>query len=504
MIMKKTIKIMSLAVVLMTIVTSCELSKYPFDSIEQSQAFHTIKDATTLDNGLYGNLRARVLGEYSYTSDVQADQLNATLDFGNRNGSPHTWTGFLANDYNLRDIWAGYYNDLINVNNFLANVDKIPLTTPQDTAIVKNTASIKKYKGEAYLIRAFLYHQLVLRWGPAYNPATASTDLGVPVLLTFDLPAKPKRSTMADTYNQILSDIAQAKTLLAPVPGAQSSIKLTVDCAIALEARVALCMQNWTLAIKDANTLITPGVYPLVNTAAAMKSMWLNDVSTEVICQLFVSNPLELANANNIYLGFVSQKSWYDPDFLPQQWVIDLYDNADIRKAVYLDKKLVSIGGTQYSNIYCINKFAGNPALYTAPNTNYMQKPKIFRVAEMYLISAEAAAQTPATEAAALATLNVLRVSRGIPALTGLSGANLMNAIRDERTRELLCEGMRLDDLKRWKLGFTRGPVQNVNIVNIGTDYNLKTVLATDPKFTWGIPSNDISTNPNLVQNPGW
>ena len=60
--MKKYLKIMSLAVVIMATVSSCELNKYPYDSIEQSQSFQTIKDATTLDNGLYGNLRARVYG----------------------------------------------------------------------------------------------------------------------------------------------------------------------------------------------------------------------------------------------------------------------------------------------------------------------------------------------------------------------------------------------------------------------------------------------------------
>ena len=505
--MKNTLRIMLLAVILIAAMTSCKLDKYPFDSIEQSQAFQTVKDATTLDNGLYGNLRARVNGIYSYTTDVQADQLNATLDYGNRNGFPHQWTNFLADDYNIRDMWSGYYNALINVNNFLNNVDKIPLTTPSDTAIVKNTALIKKYKGEAYLIRAFYFHQLVQRWAKAYDPATAATDPGVPVPLEFDLTAKPKRSTVAETYAQILADIAKAKTMLADVPGAQSSMKLTYDCVLALEARVALCMQNWPTAIASSNALITSGLYPLINNAAALKSMWVNDVSTEVILQLFVSNPNELANTNSIFLGFVSAKNWYVPDFVPQNWVVDLYDDADLRKAVYLEKKLLYIQGAQYPNIYCINKFSGNPALYTAPQTNYQQKPKVFRIAEMYLISAEAAAQTPANEAAALATLNLLRVSRKIPALTGLTGTALMNAIRDERTREMLCEGTRLDDLKRWKLGFTRKTPQNMNIINTGVDFNQKTVAAGDSKFVWGIPSNDLTTNPNIGpanQNPGW
>ncbi len=124
----------------------------------------------------------------------------------------------------------------------------------------------------------------------------------------------------------------------------------------------------------------------------------------------------------------------------------------------------------------------------------------------MYLISAEAAAQVPGSEGAALATLNQLRTARGLTALTGLTGTALTNAIREERTRELMFEGFRLDDLKRWKLPFTRKTPQDMNIIITGDDYNLKNVAAGDNKFVWGIPTNDITTNPNLAkeQNPGW
>ena len=498
MIMKKIVKIMSLAVVLIVTVSSCDLNKYPNDSIEQSQAMKSIKDATALNNGLYAKLRLNVGGIFTFSTDVQADQLNATLDFGNRNGSPHRWTNFLADDYTIRDVWAGYYDALTNVNNVLNNIGKIQTTSAAEEA------TVKLYRGEAYLMRAFYYHQLVLRYAKAYDPATASSDLGVPLMLTFDIKLKPKRSSVAEVYTQILSDITQAKTLLAGVAGAQSSTKLTIDCALALEARVNLCMRNFTGAITDANALINSGTYPLINNVDDFKKMWVNDVSTEVIFQMFLDKPNELANTNSIYLGYNAALNKYAPDFVPQKWVIDLYDAADIRKAVYLEKKAVIIQGTDYPGIYCINKYPGNPALFTAATTNYQQKPKVFRIAEMYLISAEAAAQTPATEAAALNTLNQLRVKRGIAPLTGLTGTALMNAIKEERTREMLCEGTRLDDLKRWKMGFSRSTPQNINLINTGADFDQKTVPAGDNKFVWGIPTNDVTTNSNIVQNIGW
>jgi hypothetical protein len=503
MIMKKYLKIMSLAVVLIATVSSCDLNKYPFDSIDTSQSFSSVKDATTLNTGLYANMRNRLYGLYMFTTDVQADLLNATLDYGNRNGFPHKWTSFLADDYTLSTVWAGYYYSLANVNNFLNNVDKIKTTTQADADL------LKKYKGEAYFLRAYYYHQLILKWGKAYDPTTAATDPGVPLVLTFDITLMPKRNSVAEVYTQIMADIALAKADLTAAPGAQNSAKITVDCATALEARVALCMQNWTLAATDANALIASGTYPLVTTAAALKSMWVNDAASEIMFQLFASQPNELPsstvpNINNIYLGFVAAKNYYTPDFLPEQWVVDQFASTDLRKAVYLQQNTVFIQGISYPNIWCVTKYSGNPALFTGATTNYEQKQKVFRIAEMYLISAEAAAHTPASEPAALATLNLLKVARGIPALSGLGGAALMTEIQNERGRELFCEGFRLDDLKRWKMGFSRKPAQNVNLINVGPDYDQKTVLPTDPKFVWGIPSNDLSTNPNMTQNPGW
>ena len=488
----------SLVVVLMMLISSCNLNKFPFDSIEQSQSFKTIKDATTLNNGLYASLRGDIYGIFTYSTDVQADEMNATLDYGNRNGFPYTWSGFLSDDYTISGVWSGFYATLANVNNVINNIGKIP------QASVSDSAQINGFLGQAYLMRAYIFHQLVLRYAKAYNPTTAGSDPGVPLVLTFDITLLPSRSTVAQTYTQITGDIAKAKTLLSKVTGVQNSTKLTYDCVLALEARVALYMQNWQLALTDANLLISSGKYPLINNKNSFQSMWTNDIGSEIIFRFFASEPTELPNANDIYLRFNPANNQYDPDFVPELWVVNLYDNADIRKSVYLAPLTLNIQGATYPGIYCINKFPGNPALFTAATSNYEQAPKVFMIGEQYLISAEAAAQSPTTQAAALATLNVLRVARGIPALSGLTGTNLTNAIRDERTRELLGEGFRLDDLKRWGLGFTRSAPQNLNLIVTGTDYNLKTVLPTDPKFVWGIPANDIKVNPNLAQNPGW
>ncbi len=498
--MKKIIKLTFLTALLIITAVSCDLDRYPFDQIEQSQAFKTVEDATSFRNGLYSDLRGRLDGIYMFSTDVQADMLNASIDFGNRNGFPHRWTGFLSGDYTISNVWLGYYRALVDVNNLINNIALIEVEDAEEQE------TLDVYTGEAHLLRAYYYHQLVLRFAKDYEPATASTDLGVPLVFEFDVTLLPERATVDAVYQQILSDINEAKTRLASVSGFQDAGILTYDAAIALEARVRLCMHDYTGAVALANSLIDAGAYPLITNEAGLKTMWQDDESTEVIFQLPLSAPDELANANVIYLGYQAALDRYSPDFIPQQWVVDMYDDTDIRKNVYLEQKLVVMQGFDYPDIWLVNKYPGNPLLFTAATTNYQQMPKVFRIAEMYLISAEAAAQSTSTEGDALNTLNDLRTARGIAPLTGLTGTDLMDAIKEERTRELLCEGTRLDDLKRWHMGFSRSTPQNLDIIERGSDYDEKTVTADDDKFVWGIPANDITANPNIAdqQNPGW
>jgi hypothetical protein len=325
------------------------------------------------------------------------------------------------------------------------------------------------------------------------------------LVLAYDISEQPPRATVKAVYDQILNDIGQAKSLLSAVNGAQGSNRFTKDVVLALEARVRLHMKDWAGAKAAADALISSGTYPLITTQAAFTSYWQTDTKTESILQLQTIAPSELANANNIYLGFVPSTARYTPDFIPSQWVVDKYDAADIRKAAYFAQKAVTVQGTNYSNVWLVNKYPGNPALFTGANTNYQHAPKVFRIAEMYLISAEAGARAGGpSETDALVKLNALRTARGLTALTGLTGAALLDAIKDERFRELAFEGFRLLDLKRWHEGFTRHDPQNTNMLTAGPNYYALSIPADHNKFVWGLPANDVTINKNLQQNPGW
>lgn len=502
--MKRNINTLLLAAGIVLFASSCkkELDLFPYGSIELSQSFKTVADAKAWDNGLFNNLRGRLYGIYTYSQDVQGDQLNASLDYGNRNGNPHRWgSSFLADDYTIRDTWSGYYFMMKNINSAIAGY---PLITP---ATPTEQAAMDRYKGNAYLMRAYLYSELIIRFAKPYEPASANTDPGVPLVLTYNPTDKPARATVKEVYDQIIADITAAKPLLATAVGAQGSTRFTVHAAKALEARVRLNMKDWAGAKTVAEEVITAGTYPLYTSAAGLSNMWALDGNQETIMGSFFSAPNELGNTNSIYLGYIPATGKFAPDFLPSQWVVDKYDAADYRKNVYFAQKPCYIQGLDYPNTWVVNKYPGNPALFTGSTTNYQHAAKIFRVAELYLISAEAGANIGASgEAAALSRLNNLRTARGLVALSGVTGTALMTEVKDERFRELAFEGFRLWDLKRWHEGFSRHDAQNLNMIQVGPNFNTLAIAADDNKFTWAIPTNDMTTNPNLAgaQNPGW
>lgn len=487
---------LSIGALSLLIIASCnksQLNLNPSNEIALNESFEQTSDAQKWDGGMYASLRGATYGEYIMATDIQADQLNATTDYGNNYGGQHTWAGFTADDGYISSEWSTYYSALASINVAIAGYANIKDTT------TAGQASLRQYLGDAYLFRAYYYHQLILRWAKAYNPTTASTDLGVPLVLTYNVNLKPARATVAAVYAQILSDINTARGLLDGVSGSVGAITFSKDAAIALSARVKLCMQDWAGAKAAADSLISSGTYPLVTNPTDFQNMWANDAVNESIVQLTCSQPNEAPNAENMYITFNSATGDNDPNYVPALSIVNLYDAADYRLTTYFTKTTATFSGVQYTGVYLVTKFPGNPALWTGTYSDYENAPKVFRIAEDYLISAEAAFEAGNTSAATT-TLNALRVSRGVAAL----GTVTLQNIQDERTRELAFEGFRLDDLKRWNLGFTRSNPQNTAFLIQGNNYLGQTQAAGADKFVWGFPTNDINLNPNLVQNHGW
>ena len=73
-----------------------------------------------------------------------------------------------------------------------------------------------------------------------------------------------------------------------------------------------------------------------------------------------------------------------------------------------------------------------------------------------------------------------------------------------ERVRELFCEGHRMNDLKRWHIGFSRSAGQNPSLLMPGDNYVGCSRPADDPYFLWPIPTAEMEANPQMSQNPAY
>ncbi|WP_455586516.1 RagB/SusD family nutrient uptake outer membrane protein [Bacteroides sp.] len=495
----KTLKLIITAVTFGLALASCDMDKYPYDAIPLDKAIQSLKDCENLRNGLYRDLRIVSYGGNLIASEIQCDFFNPLIDYGNNYGPIYRWSS-QAQEGTFETTWANGYVTIGQCNLLiggLLNLEQSGKFSEEELPAAKNML------GEAYLMRAIAYAGLADKFCVAYDPETAGNEYGVPLVDTYeptdDNSKYPARSSLEATFAFIKEDIRNAEENMT-AEGSQSSIYLTVDALKAFKARIALWMHDWDTAITNAEAVINSNKYPLITDQDAFIDMWLNDNSTEVICQLF-SSKQELAPSMG---GFLDEKN-DRPTFVPTQSMIDLFmeGEADIRLSAYFGVYPLntSVGSGQ---IIMMHKFPGNPDMYTGDN-NYVNKPKIFRVAELYLIAAEAYYNKGGKEKEAYDILFKLMSARDETLTsTPVTGLSLRKLIRNERIRELFGEGFRLTDLKRYGEGFKRGEAQ-IPEATYPLAIDLE-VASTDFRFVWAIPKTELDTNPQLrpQQNPGY
>jgi starch-binding outer membrane protein, SusD/RagB family len=412
----------------------------------------TIVDRASAQTALRGAYRSLASGPYYGTTFQFAIYLQGgELEWGDSRtvNLQFIQHSVQADNEEVQAVWSAIYQTINRANHVIA---KVPAIT--DASFTETLKS--EILGEAYFLRALSYFDLARTWGGVQivlEPTVSATDkIGIP------------RSSLEETYAQVLSDLNAAEELL---PETVNRIRATKKTVYALKARYHLYRQEWQAAADYASLLINDAenyalVYPY-NAFFANNAVATNESIFET-------------NYSSVYPN-EHRDTWQPQDkggirrwFPSEAFVAAVTDPLQGGNRTTLVEKTAD--GRWYGNLY----YRSNPK--TDPSY-------VLRIAEQYLIRAEARAHLE-NIAGSLEDVNAIRVRSDLAPLSLSTSQELLLAVEQERRFEFAFEPHRWFDLVRTGRA---GAVLNV------TDAN---------KYLLPLPANELSVDPALVQNPGY
>lgn len=493
-----------------TLLTSCDMDKTPYGSLDNETAIRNLEDCRHYRNSLYSSMRGLTTGAYVNYPEIQMDMFIGVVNNGNRVGEFANGI-FTSSSDDITSMWSGLYS-VINSANFIIN--KMEEMNASGEFEDEELVELNRYIGEAKFVRAYCYYWLADHFCEAYSATTATAAAkGLPIVKVYhptgDSGSYPGRSTQDETYGFIEEDLADAYNALVAYEAvdnrnvAPNAPYLSSYAVLALQARIALLKGDNDTALSKAEEIINSGIYTLATKENFIR-MWTDDEGTEAIFRPFMSQTELGSSTGGSYLSANQDGA----DYIPSYETYSIYDENDVRFEAYFTAWDLLVDGRNVL-AYVFYKFPGNPALKPTATPNYVNMPKVFRMGEIYLIAAEAAANAD-NPTKANKYLNDLRTNRIYNYTeTNYTGLALIQQIRTERFKELIGEGFRMSDLRRWGLGFTRYPSYpenpEVESIFVPSGKNLS-YTAGDYRFVWPIPTDELGANPQLKgqQNPGY
>ncbi len=432
--------------------TACEdnIEVVPQSALDGAAGFKTKQD---VDAALIGCYSALTSGNYMglrtwALPDVYADNLIHTGTFPSF--AQIATRNILPNNAETTNMWQQIYTGINRANTVIASAPAV--TDPSFNA---NNAI-----GEARFLRAYHYFHLLTLYGGSPEGFNKGNGVGVPLITTPTLSpgdAAPKaRNSEAEVWALILEDLNFAVDNLANSNGRANKFAAT-----AMRARVHLFRGEWAQAEADASAVLANTAYRLTPTAS-YSDIWLKKNTAEAILELQFDNVTTNAIAFFYYPTSLGGRN----EINSSTSLRDAHEAGDIRKDV---------------------NFSISPAGRTLKYTRVPGDDNVvmIRLAEMYLIRAEAAAQLNKGDAAQ-ADLNAIRARAGLAPLTLATTEEILNAILQERRLEFAHEGHRWTDLRR---------ANKVATVGITQDF----------RALWPIPEREVLTSGSIItQNTGY
>ncbi len=428
------------------------------DSVLEVEPRSSISDQQTIVDK--GSAETAIRAVYDASRGYNGTSLQS---IGYLSGDNIQWTGsqsqvqeFINHKVNpenstISSVWSGVYNTINRANHVIAKVPA--LTDPLLTQTLKDQIT-----GEAYFIRALAYFDLARTWGGApiiTKPTLAATDnRGI------------AKSPQTEVYAQVLKDLDVAEPLL---PQTTDRFRATRKTVWGLKSRFYLYQKNWAKAEEYADKIIADVAnYELIKPFNSFFFPESKRGTKESIFEFYYST-----NETNGHRGqWQPQSNGGTRQWAPNDALVALLNDP-------------LTGGTRNTLVAKDNqnRWYGN-LYYRSPATD---PTYVIRIAEVYLIRAEARAQQGGLKLGGAKTdLDAVRDRAGLTPTPAVTQADLLLAIENERRLEFALEGHRWFDLVRTGRA---GAVLNV----------------TDPnRYVMPIPIDQILADNALVQNTGY
>jgi starch-binding outer membrane protein, SusD/RagB family len=486
--MKKYIKYL-LIVFAIAALHSCYkeyLDPVPKDRISDLTAFDTKDRIVGQVHGLYASVKSGQYlgGRYQVYNDIRAD------DFLNlrTNGVTgyQTWSLVMAPSTNeVQNLWEQVYAAINRVNVFLEGMenkraDIVPLLLTQE--------EYNQFIGEALALRGMAFFHLSQLYAKPYNMDQNALGLVLRITAQRNAEGNDKaRSTVRETYDQILSDLTTAAGLL-PLSHGSALLDLTRmqrNTVNALLTRVYLHMNDFSKVLEVGNQIVSasapfsnPGggqAYALAPTFAAVFAPPYT--SSESIFSIPMT-PAELPGTQN-QLGYYFSVPPAGNEEYPINEASPLWTNMTDFPATDARRLLTR----EANNATYINKFP------TFPHTDYAP---VIRYAEILLNVAEAEARVNGVNARAVALLNAVHGRSDdtrVYTVGEFANADAFVAqLLKERNMEFLGEGLRNMDIMRM-------------VAPIPAKANVAAMQPNGTAYIWPIAQNEMNFNNLAVQN---
>lgn len=471
-----------------------KLTEKPYSSIFTDAFYQTASDAEAGLTAAYGPLVDIYNTAGTMASDFSADQIyprpvvgRDTYTLFSYDPNYTTQKSFSRQFESPQQIWQSCYNGIEKSNWILLKVPSTNMDEARRTAIL----------GEAYYLRAFYHFTLTKNFGDVVVKTSPSVSIDSAII--------PK-SPQAAVYQQIFADLDQAVSKLPTYTTSIAKGRPSKEVALALYAKAALYNGSWALALDKAKQVINSGKYALMpnvldvyNVAkedvARQENMWSLECesaspgsSTQIISLYGPKNSDGPAYASTSFGSAFVYQSFFN-SFNPIDKRRQLLDTTYVNK---LGQTVAQKDVTPITPKGVLLKKYMDPT----PPSNAVNIP-ILRLADVYLVAAEAAARANGANTEAYGYIKVVRDRAGLPDLTpGLSQDQFVAAVLQERSWELFGEGDRWYDLTRTNT-FIAVASACVNDV-----FPVRAPKARNRYFP--IPLDEINANNRLEQNPDW